>query len=961
MRNHAPAFMVFLPALTAATAAAPDTVTPGWIAQFLEHAPTLHTCHGRRPDGVIACANPECTHYNKASRLVRSLVWSVDEPDHWRCQACGTVFPSTEYREDQLEVFRGLRFEYHIDPDGKRHFFTPIARWAKCYHAMQTARALGRSAAQGDREAGEQARDIVLAFAPVYEKWIHKLRGGRIVYAGYPERCNWGRLGIFADYDWPGILCLLHQQLQAAGVMTEEHRAAYRDLVECMLENVTLPFSRQLRGLGNPVGQLWYDFAVSARTFPALRVHDLASEKELGYERVLTAPDLIHDCIEGRFGVNNLLANYFFSDGACLERTPAYHSMTVTLLKRPFEVLVGYADPGDYTPLESSWTPFAQSDLLDTHSARRVYGILPRLAYPDGHWVTVGDAQYLAGSFQPPRRSEHHPGWGLSMLRRGRGDSALAALLSTGSSLDGHTHVDHLNIAFFALGHEQVTDIGYPVSGDRIQNTWWRGSAASHNTVIVDGRNQNRSHRGRLVLFADTPHVSLAQHDDPGPYPHLSDYRRTIVLVGSGEPQDPGYLLDVFHVVGGHMHDYMLHAQAPSDESPEAGFETAGVDVVPRDEPRGLLELTPGAVVGEGYEHVRITASGRASEPYEACWQTQDDPRTVLRCMRLPASAEEILVGRAPGYRQHDAGIHNSNRKLTKLICRRRAGDGLASVFVSAIEAHTGAPAIRSARRLRVVGNAANHPTAVAIETVRGTDVVLVARAPGRMTVGEWRMDTDARIAAVSFGPTGHVVAMAMVEGAALRVGERSLSCERAAVSGRVIDHPAGLGSTVFKEENARILTDIPAARVRVGQRVYVDHGGYGDSTYVVEKVATVAPDRSLLTLDRPCRERIGRLADLTEQGRILVPDTGLPPPVAGTDSCRRFAGMWIRLGGCWRRLRGDIADTYELEAPFEDIHAVPGQTYIVTRLGPGDAIRIPCVAYLTSAGVKVEGDVGGG
>jgi hypothetical protein len=217
------------------------------------------------------------------------------------------------------------------------------------------------------------------------------------------------------------------------------------------------------------------------------------------------------------------------------------------------------------------------------------------------------------------------------------------------------------------------------------------------------------------------------------------------------------------------------------------------------------------------------------------------------------------------------------------------------------------------------------------------------------MTVPAWQIETDARIAVVSLSPTGHPLAMTMVEGTSLRAGKRRISCEQAAVSGHVLGHPDGLATTPFREANARILTDIPAKHLRVGQRLYVDHGGHGHSTYTVTEVKAVGPDRSQLTLDRPCRERIGQLARMTDQGRVLVPDTGLPPPSPGTDICRRFAGMWIRTAGQWYRLRGDITDAYRLEAPVGGTKAVPGQPYVVTRLGPGDTIRIPSVVHLRS------------
>ena len=204
---------------------------------------------------------------------------------------------------------------------------------------------------------------------------------------------------------------------------------------------------------------------------------------------------------------------------------------------------------------------------------------------------SLGDLAPPAG-LAVPTESAFHDGIGVTALRCGSGREATAAFLIHGPRGGGHSHYDQLSITLYALGHELATDIGYPDSTDPLRGRWWNRTAA-HNTVVVDGRNQAQS-MGALEVFAAAGRVRVAQAICTNAYPELTDYRRTVVLVGeAAEPTATRYLVDVFHVIGGTLHDWAFHAQS-EPELPESGFALDGVTAVAKGG-ASLLEHTPGA------------------------------------------------------------------------------------------------------------------------------------------------------------------------------------------------------------------------------------------------------------------------------------------------------------------------------------------------------------------------------
>jgi len=95
---------------------------------------------------------------------------------------------------------------------------------------------------------------------------------------------------------------------------------------------------------------------------------------------------------------------------------------------------------------------------------------------------------------------------GIAVLRRGKGADQVCAMLDYGIHGDAHGHPDKLNIVLYALGRELMLDpgrISYSVPEYR---TWCRTTVA-HNTVVVDGKDQQPA-TGKLLYFGETEHYS---------------------------------------------------------------------------------------------------------------------------------------------------------------------------------------------------------------------------------------------------------------------------------------------------------------------------------------------------------------------------------------------------------------------------------------------------------------------
>ena len=168
------------------------------------------------------------------------------------------------------------------------------------------------------------------------------------------------------------------------------------------------------------------------------------------------------------------------------------------------------------------------------------------------------------------------PAAGDVILGVGRSKEAVRATLGYGP-WGGHHHYDTLAMGLDMFGQELLSDIGYTHTRYRE----WATTVGSHNTVVVDGREQTRE-SGRLLGYrpASRTRVGFVCAEAAGAFENTTVYRRTMMLVPTGP--NSGYVVDLFEVKGGDVHDYLLHGSADFDQtiSTEVGLRAAEAEMI---------------------------------------------------------------------------------------------------------------------------------------------------------------------------------------------------------------------------------------------------------------------------------------------------------------------------------------------------------------------------------------------
>lgn len=345
--------------------------------------------------------------------------------------------------------------------------------------------------------------------------------------------------------------------------------------------------------------------------------------------------------------------------------------------------------------------------------------------------------------------------WRIHILRSGRGDQARAAWVT--SRVGGnHKHFDGMHLGLFARGLDLLPDFGYPpvnYGGWGSPRALWYRTAASHNTVLVDGGEQ-RDAVAATTLWADGRTLKAMRFSSPE-MAGASRYERTVLLVDVSE--EAFYLVDLFRVTGGREHCYTLHAS----------FGTARVE--------GAVPVAADDADIPAWQRA-LPLRGLARDPapkpgWSVEWRIEDrfgylaaGADTRLRCTVLTEAAE-AWTGEAwisvRGFRNEEAWIP---RMTQRRVCAGSAP--LDSLFVNVLEPYGGRPVIRSVRRLGHAGDA----VALAVELADGgTDLIVASDGPGTARVPSAGLATDAQLCLVRVGAgrlgAGRVRAYALASG----------------------------------------------------------------------------------------------------------------------------------------------------------------------------------------------------
>ncbi len=552
-------------------------------------------------------------------------------------------------------------------------------------------------------EYADRAVILLERFAEVIPRWpmIDRSNGIAIPW----EKVNWG------DWSNSGLWGIWHHQdlergrelplaydcIAASGALERGSARSGRDirqyiengLFRFMVEQ-NLKMSYLVNQMGPlPDGRAPFEFSnMAGNRFNGLIIYGKVFE-----------PEYIHFVTDCMRIFPRLM---YFRDGFWHEGSPSYHlQITNRLIGDVSRQLKGYSDPPGYVNPKTG----GRIDNLDLEKelARpyaRMESALNNLALPDGFYLTIHDThsnQRAYGARQDSMVSQCLFGAGNAIMARNAGADAARVFLHFGGT-DGHEHFDCLNLALWALGGELLSEGEY----NRFGNREWNTCTAGHNLVVVDGRNQrSRSENtiapgpddavdglsynpcigghgdarnfGNLLLWdSSRPNLQVVEAEGGNAYGGLYRYRRTVAMVTAGDADF--YLVDIFRVKGGNIHDWMLHGRLNEDYRSQMSLA-----VKEASENRfKFLNLTERAVCDSLWWNEFVCESGAR-----------------IRTTMMPAPGTEVSCGRAPAMRRQGDAVF--------LDVRRAGGD---NVFVAVHEPYRGAPRIQNIIPLTPPGGA---------------------------------------------------------------------------------------------------------------------------------------------------------------------------------------------------------------------------------------------------------------
>lgn len=320
----------------------------------------------------------------------------------------------------------------------------------------------------------------------------------------------------------------------------------------------------------------------------------------------------------------------------------------------------------------------------------------------------------------------------------------------------GHNHYDPLHLSLFAQGQELLPDLGYSSSKYRRYSI----STMGHNTVLVDSSDMKTDdisvHGGQVERFVPVDELlqwmRVRQHDA---YPQTEEYSRELWWIPfPGEAAAEGYAVDLFRVVGGTRHEYLLQGDANRDAffSLVGSMDYYGATLLPKGvRARGPINQHDFGDAGghyPGYMYVRdvsqtlLPEEGSFRAELVTCGATSGSPGAGMRIIGLLEKGENTLyLGRAPSLRStrlfgkaQDSNAEGDRYDLPKLLLRRE-GKALSSTFATLFEPY-GAErqgSLASAERLHLQQGV---PGATAIRISYGDVTDLVLSNPGYRASG---------------------------------------------------------------------------------------------------------------------------------------------------------------------------------------------------------------------------------
>lgn len=383
---------------------------------------------------------------------------------------------------------------------------------------------------------------------------------------------------------------------------------------------------------------------------------------------------------------------------------------------------------------------------------------------PGGFRRKVQDAIDAHGE-TPQVQSVNKEAWHIGILRSGECAASRALWLHYDAG-GRHSHRDGMNLGLFAKGMDLLPELGYPpvqFGGWSSPRANWYKMTAGHNTVVVDGRDQQDA-AGRTTLWADGERFRAIRVSAPELY-GIDQYERTAMLVDVSD--EDAYVVDIFRVRGGTDHAKFLHS----------GFGEIAVDGV---------DLAPAADYGHGTEMRNFRGAKSVAPGWSVDWRLEDrhesgpGEEVHLRYVDLTEGADAYA---AEAWVSLGYDAKNAEAWVPRLMVRRSGEDPLVSTFMCVLEPYIGMPAIDGIRRLPLE-TADGEPcsdsdVAVEVSLADGRKDLIVAldvdRVAGPVTQSDWGLRLEGELCWARLDADSTVAGAALGNGRVVSIGETQL------------------------------------------------------------------------------------------------------------------------------------------------------------------------------------------
>jgi hypothetical protein len=174
--------------------------------------------------------------------------------------------------------------------------------------------------------------------------------------------------------------------------------------------------------------------------------------------------------------------------------------------------------------------------------------------FHDEPWVLILGAEIPKDTPALLLKSIDFDNLGVCVLRTGNPsiEKEIALTFDYGRFL-GHGQLDKMGVTLFAEGRVMAADYGTPGYGSAIL-PYYTGSL-SHNIIMVDGKNQEKTRKGKLSVFHDTPILKAARSETDEAYPGVK-WTRTVMLTDSYVA-----IIDDLESAEDHLYDCFFHSE----------------------------------------------------------------------------------------------------------------------------------------------------------------------------------------------------------------------------------------------------------------------------------------------------------------------------------------------------------------------------------------------------------------